>query len=365
MSLKNFRYNVEGTVSIGEIVLENGATLPDVTLAFERVGREGAPVVLVCHALTGTHRTVGTSEEPGWWSGLIGEGKSIDLAKYEVITFNVLGGCAGSTGPTSQSPQGTPYRGNFPNVTVRDLVHTQKRALQKLGIETLHAVIGGSLGGMQAVEWATMYPTTVERLVLLASTPAFSAYGIAFNHLAKESILLDPAFRGGEYEGNENLRGISIARQLGMVTYRSGALFQERFQRHLQEEANDEGLPFYAVESYLEYQGNKLQKRFDANSYVRLLDTMNSHDIGRERGGWQEAATLITANVICVGYTQDLVYPPEEIQSFAEAVDHGTFHLVDTVFGHDGFLVEFERWGHFVSEALEKSVCKEENQHSG
>ncbi|PKR86244.1 homoserine O-acetyltransferase MetX [Heyndrickxia camelliae] len=338
------------TVRIGSMKLENGEFL-NIELAYERCGPEDAPVILVCHALTGNQFTIGTEREPGWWSGLIGYRKYIDINQWQVITFNVLGGCDGSTGPLSIQPDSQePYRSEFPSITIRDMVHAERLALNQLGIQKLKAVIGGSLGGMQVLEWGVMYPDDVEQLFVLASTPFLSDYGIAFNRIGIAAIEGDPNFKNGYYQFSHEVKGFEVARMVGMVTYRSPKLFSQRFNRKSQSDN------FYSVESYLHYQGEKLAKRFDVNSYLVLLKAMNSHDIGRGRGGITKAASTIKAHVTGIGFEHDLIYPCEDIEAFIEAVEKGDFYKVPTDFGHDGFLVEFEKWGYLIQHALEKNL---------
>ncbi|WP_047980578.1 homoserine O-acetyltransferase MetX [Ornithinibacillus contaminans] len=333
-------------VTIGPLPLESGEVLPQVTLTYERVGPSSAPVILVCHALTGNHRTVGTPSNPGWWSGLIGNRKTIDTSEFQVITFNVLGGCNGSTGPSSISPiTNQPYRLSFPNITIRDMVHAQFFALQKLQIHKLHTIIGGSLGGMQALEWGLLYPAFMQRIVLLAVTPTLADYGIAYNHIAKQAITNDPLWLNGHYDVTIAIPGLAIARMIGMVTYRSAALFSERFNRGKTSEG-------YSVSNYLNYQGDKLSQRFDANSYLYLLQAMNSHDIGRDRGGWQKACQQFRCNLLAISYAHDLIYEPTRIQAFASQTPNCSYQHVETTYGHDGFLTEFEKWADGVHDFL-------------
>lgn len=341
-----------GTASLGPLLLESGELLGDVELAYERVGPRQAPVILVCHALTGNHQAVGTEENPGWWRGLIGPNCYIDTKKFQVIAFNVLGGCSGSTGPTSRNPKtGDSYKMEFPNITVRDMVHTQYAALQRLGITEIKTVIGGSLGGMQVYEWGILYPDFMKSLIVLAATPAFSDYGIAFNGIGIQAIKSDPEWKGGNYQPGTILGGLKVARMAGMVTYRTAKLFDHRFQRKRADEK------LFAVESYLNYQGEKLAKRFDANSYLYLLQAMNQHDIGEKRNGWKEALRHIQAKVIGIGFKGDLLYPPEVIQSVVDELTsigkNALFYEVDTAFGHDGFLVEYDKWGTIIKQAVE------------
>lgn len=338
---------ITGCVSIGPFRLTSGEKLEKVSLYYERIGPVDAPVILVCHALTGNHLAVGTKENPGWWSGLIGKNKSIDTEKFQVVTFNVLGGCDGSTGPSSRNPKtGKPYQADFPKITIRDMVHASYRGLQNLKINKLAAIIGGSLGGMQALEWGLLYPDIMEKLVVIASTPVFSDYGIAYNHMAAKAITSDPEWNEGFYDPNHSLKGLELARMIGMVTYRSSDLFSQRFHR---EKVGDE----FSISSYLNYQGEKLTRRFDPNSYLRLLDAMNNHDIGINRCGWKEAAKNYRCPILCISFDKDLIYEPKQIKQFADSTVFGTYHHVKTDFGHDGFLTEFEKWGHVVREFVE------------
>ncbi|OCA83303.1 homoserine O-acetyltransferase [Bacillus sp. FJAT-27225] len=340
-----------GKIKVGDLKLESGVILPDVELAFERNGKRGGPVILVCHALTGSQFTVGTEQQPGWWQGLIGPGLYIDTNQYEVITFNVLGGCSGSTGPTSINPlTRKPYQSNFPKITIRDIVQSQYLALRQLGINKVKAAIGGSLGGMQVLELAIAYPDFADVIIPLAVTPYLSDYGIAFNVIGRNAIKEDPAWKGGFYSEEDRIAGLEIARMVGMVTYRTGALFSQRFNRELRDSET------FQVESYLKYQGQKLSSRFDANSYLCLLEAMDSHDIGRGRHGWKKAIQHINAKTLLIGYTGDLLYPPEHVKETAEALQEAgkdaAYVEVSTDFGHDGFLAEYSKWGGVLQAAL-------------
>ncbi|WP_335871586.1 homoserine O-acetyltransferase MetX [Bacillus sp. 2205SS5-2] len=339
----------EGRVLLDSFCFEEGTELHQVELAYERVGKIGSPVILVCHALTGHHCAVGTEKERGWWSGLIGPQREINLNHFCVITFNVLGGCNGSTGPASINPAtDQPYRQSFPTVTIRDMVHSQKRALEKLGIEKVEAVIGGSLGGMQALEWGLLYPTFMKKVVVLAATPYLSDYGIAFNTIGAVAIQNDPHWQNGNYESSAEIKGFETARMAGMVTYRSRELFNEKFNRRKGKQHD------FEIQSYLEYQGKKLAKRFDANSYLALIAAMNSHDIGKGRKGWQQAAKHYQCELCLIAFQGDLLYPSEELEQLHDQLIQSTYHYVKTDFGHDGFLVEFQQWAHLLSAFLLK-----------
>lgn len=349
-----------GTINIGNLELESGKTLSDVELAYERAGAIHAPVILVCHALTGSQVAVGTEDDPGYWSSFIQQDGYIDLNQFQTYSFNVLGGCNGSTGPEDINPEtGVPYQADFPFITVRDMVHAQKKALDILGVGSLKAVIGGSLGGMQVLEWGILYPDYMEKLFPLAVTPYLNDYAISFNHIARLSIMNDPNWNDGFYpEDAKPEKGLSLARMVGMVTYRSGELFNERFSR---QEKNPAGRSHqetaYEIESYLNYQGKKLTSRFDPNSYLYLLKAMDTHDIGRDRGGWENAISGIKAPLFAVGFRNDLLFPPGSLQSLVETIREedgdAAFYEVDTTFSHDGFLVEFEKWGDLIKSRLE------------
>lgn len=325
------------TVAIGNLALESGQVLEGVELAYERAGNPDNPAILICHALTGDQFAVGTDESPGWWSGLAGPGKAVDTDKFQVITFNVLGGCNGSTGPLSLHPlTGKPYCSLFPLLTIKDMVHAEYLALNTLGVGKLKAVIGGSLGGMKTLEWGALHPEFVEAIIPLAVTPSFSAYALAFNHIGIQAIEKDPDFQNGNYRGEPDFHGFQLARMAGMISYRSGKLFNKRFGR------SGSGNKF-EVESYLDYHGRKLAQRFDANSYLILLKAMNSHDMGERK---------IACPILSISYTRDLLYPAEEMIPWLENQPDAKWEIVDTDFGHDGFLVEFEKWGGLIERFL-------------
>ena len=338
---------VENTIEIGPLKLESGKVIENVSLRYEKVGDGNNPMVLICHALTGNQKTVGTADDPGWWRGFVGCDSPVDLQDYQVITFNVLGGCSGSTGPDSLRSDHRKYRLDFPFITVRDMVNAQHKALQKMGIDHVRAVIGGSLGGMQVLEWGVLHPTFMDQLFVLAATPSLSDYGIGFNRIGIHAIEQDPRWDRGNYENSSDVKGFEVARMVGLVTYRSPSLFTKRFDREEKEYEEDER-PYYQVESYLKYQGEKITSRFDPNSYLYLLYAMNGHDIGRGRGGIEKAANQIQAEVIGLGFTGDLLYPPSEIRTFIQAASRGYFHEIETAFGHDGFLVEYDKWGPII-----------------
>jgi len=346
-----------GSIAIGNVQLESDVWLEEAQLSYESVGPEDAPVVLICHALTGNQHAIGTPESPGWWSGLIGPGKTIDTNEFRVITFNVFGGCSGSTGSLSTNPQtGEPYRSAFPVITIRDMVNAEKKGLEALGINKLHAVIGGSLGGMRVLEWGLLYPNDMKLLVPLAVTPYLSDTGIAFNYIGIHAIETDAKFHNGDYSSSSDIKGFETARMAGLVTYRSESLHKQRFAR----KTRSEGL--FEIESYMKYQGKKLAERFDANSYLTLLKAMNTHDIGRDRGGIEVAAKQFEAKMVVISFTHDLLYPPDHMQSFAHSVPDSDYHMIDTPFGHDGFLIEFEKVGTILTAHFEEIAAQRINQ---
>lgn len=327
------------TVAIGSLTLKSGRLLKRVELAYERTGNPGGPTVLICHALTGDQWAVGSTEHPGWWSGLVGTGKAVDTNKFQVISFNILGGCNGSTGPLSTNPDtGTPYGVDFPLLTIQDMVYAEYRALKILGVEKLKTVIGGSLGGMKVLEWGSLYSEFTESIIPLAVTPTFSSYALAFNHIGILAIENDLEYKKGNYTGASDFKGFQLARIAGMISYRSGKLFNERFARSTKESN-------FEIESYLDYQGRKLAQRFDANSYLILLKAMNSHDMGERK---------IECRILSISYTHDLLYPAEEMTPWLAKQGDASFKIVETDFGHDGFLMEFEKWGGFVHQFLHK-----------
>ncbi|MFP7492304.1 homoserine O-acetyltransferase [Terribacillus saccharophilus] len=343
-----------GKLLIGDIELESGDILTNVEVAYEKSGSVSGETVLVCHALTGDQYAIGTAAAPGWWNGLLQPGGFIDTNRYAVITCNVLGGCDGTTSALSVDPSSNSrYAAAFPAITIRDMVIVQRLALQKLGISHLKAVIGGSLGGMQVLEWGVMYPEFMDVLIPLAATPYVSDYAIAYNHLAKTAIISDPDWKEGNYPADRPpAAGLGIARMAGMLTYRSDHQYNERFQRAASRRKD----AAYEVESYLDYQGEKLVNRFDANCYLSLLEAMNSHDIGRGRGGWQAAAKRMEAIVLTFGFSRDLLYPPEEIERFAALIPGARHVNVETIYGHDGFLLEFDKWGHHIRDVLQQPM---------
>lgn len=339
-------------VDIGDLALESGSVLPNIRIAYETWGLLDADAcngVLIMHALTGDSHVVGEvgpgHASPGWWEGLVGPGKAIDTDRFFVVAANMLGGCQGTTGPSSDAPDGNPWGSRFPYLTVRDQVAAEAAFTDAVGIDVWHGVIGGSAGGMRAVEWAVMYPGRVANLFLLATSAAASAEQIALSATQNVAIKADPHFHGGDYYDQRfgPVGGLDLARRMAHISYRSERELGERFGRNRQgDEVIDQGGRF-AVESYLEHHGTKLVQRFDANSYIVLSDSMNSHDVGRGRGGVQAALAAITANTAVVGIESDRLYPLKQQQELADGIPaSGPLEVVGSPHGHDGFLIEFD-----------------------
>jgi homoserine O-acetyltransferase len=343
--------------------LEAGGELPGFDLAFETWGTLDADrsnAVLVEHALTGDSHVAGPSvpghPSPGWWDGLVGPGKALDTDELFVVVPNVLGGCQGSTGPSSPGPGGTAWGSRFPELTVRDQVAAEAVLADRLGIERWAAVLGGSMGGMRALEWAVSFPDRVDALLVVASCAAASAEQIAWAAGQLHAITADPGWRGGDYydgaPGTGPHRGLAVARRIAQVTYRSEAELAQRFGRLPQGGEDPLHGGRYAVESYLDHHATKLVRRFDAGSYVLLTQSMNNHDVGRARGGTAAALNRVTARTIVAGVDSDRLYPPYQSAELAEGVPGATLAPISSPYGHDSFLIETEQIAALVKDLL-------------
>ncbi len=345
---------------IGDLELESGSVLPSVTMCYQSWGRlnEAADnAVLVLHALTGDSHVIGRvgpdHPTPGWWNGLIGPGATLDQDNLFVIAANVLGGCRGTTGPSSAAPDGKPFGSRFPRLTVRDQVNAEAALATVLGVRSFRTVVGGSMGGMRALEWGVMYPEVVRSVVAIATSSAASGDQIAWAAPQLAAIRMDPHFAGGNYyEGEFPLAGMAVARQIAHVTYRSGYELNTRFGRHLQPPVSESGLGQFAVESYLAYHGQKLGRRFDPNSYLVLTEAMNSHDLGRGRGGIDVALQSISAPLTVAVVDSDRLYTPAEGARIATARAARPLITMHSDHGHDGFLIEAEQVEQVVRGAL-------------
>lgn len=349
------------------LVMECGKKISPVQVAYETYGELNAAcdnAVLVCHALTGSAHAAGfSSDDPksaGWWEPFIGEGKGLDTSKYFVISSNFLGGCYGTTGSVSVNPKtGKPYGLDFPQMTVRDMVHVQKALIDFLGVRKLRTIIGGSLGGMQVLEWALMYPDVVQSIIPIATASQHSPWCIGLNDIARQAIKNDPEWRNGDYYNfGQPEKGLSIARQIAMVSYRSDISFLRRFHRERLKTNGESNISrfdpenLFQVESYLRYQGKKLVDRFDANTYLYITYAMDLHDVAFGRGELNEVLSSISIPSLNIGIDTDVLYPAHEQREIASHIPHSTYREIKTPYGHDAFLIEYDQLSKFVREFL-------------
>ena len=385
-----------GTVDTQYIILPEpvrldcGRDLHPVRVAYETYG-ELSPqrdnVILVCHALSGDAHAAGVAKTPpqastrdgfvaedrdgtsrsglGWWDGMIGPGKAFDTDRFFVVSTNLLGGCRGTTGPSSVNPAtGRPYGPDFPVITVADMVRTQRAFLDTLGIGRLAAVAGGSLGGMQAFEWAITYPEQVDRVVAIASTHALHPQGVAWNAIARSAIMSDPAWQQGRYHGTGRapLAGLGVARMVGHITYLSGQALEDKFGRRLQS-ADDIRYtltePEFEIESYLRHQADSFVRRFDANTYLYLSRALTYFDLARQHGGGSLARALagVAARTLLISFSSDWLYPPSASAEIAAALrglgKPVESHVIEAPYGHDCFLLEEARQTPIIRAFLE------------
>lgn len=337
------------------MALENGRYLREVSVQYETYGRRSANhdnVILVLHAFSGDAHAAGFHSEqdrhPGWWDDMIGPGKAFDTERFFVICTNVVGGCSGTTGPGSLNPEtGTPYGLSFPVITIGDMVEAQRRLIDALGIRRLYAVAGGSMGGMQALEWAVRFPEMVERAIVLASTARLNSQGIAFNAVGRNAIMSDPNWNNGNYyNGPQPAQGLAIARMVGHITYLSSESMRQKFGRRFQN-----GVPGnlalddqFEVESYLSYQGEKFVDRFDANSYIYLTKAMDYYDLAGAWGSMEAAMDRVQASMLVLSYSSDWLFPTEQskeiVYALARTGKDVSFNEIQSPYGHDSFLLE-------------------------
>jgi homoserine O-acetyltransferase/O-succinyltransferase len=371
------------------VELDCGQELSAVRIAYETYGTLSPArdnVILVCHALSGDAHAAGFSKAPvaastrdgfraderdagrsrglGWWDGMIGPGKAFDTNHFFVVSTNLLGGCRGTTGPSSMNPlTGRPYGSDFPVITVADMVRTERAFLRELGITRLAAVSGGSLGGMQALEWAVLYGDEVDAIIPIASTHALQPQGVAWNAIARSAILADPDWQGGDYYGTGRApsAGMGIARMVGHITYLSAGSLRDKFGRRLQF-ADDIRYtlrePEFEVESYLRYQADAFVTRFDANTYLYTSRALTYFDLARQygRGHLGQAVRNVTARTLLIAFSSDWLYPPADSEELASALraegKQVEVHVIDAPYGHDCFLLEEARQTPMIQEFL-------------
>ena len=352
--------------------LDTGVALPAMTVAYETWGQlddRAGNAILVCHAWTGDSHAVGAAgrghSTPGWWDDMIGPGRPIDTDRWFVVCANVLGGCQGSTGPASPHPvDGRPYGSRFPVITIRDMVRAQARLANHLGVAAWHSVIGGSMGGMQVLEWAITFPERVRSIVPIATCAQSTAQQIAWGAIGRRAIRLDPLWRGGDYyeaaAGDGPAEGLAVARMVAQVTFRSDNVFTDRFGRELADGSELSGQldlwQRFEVERYLDHHGEKLIRRFDTNSYLVIGKAMDLHDVGRGRGGLASAMARIRVPTLTVGIWSDMLYPSYQQQQIHRMLDgRGTpseYVEIDSPHGHDSFLIDLEQVGAPVARFL-------------
>ena len=361
------------------LTLEGGFELGPINVAFETYGQLSEAkdnAIFVCHALTGDAHVAGKhaidSRKSGWWDGLVGPGKALDTTRYFVICANVLGGCQGTTGPSCPNPEtGQPYGLRFPFITVGDIVEVHVALVRKLGIEKLLAVIGGSLGGMQVLDWVARYPDMIRAAICLASAGKLSAQGIAFNAVGRRAITTDPQFQNGDYYGLDPSKygdvgpraGLALARMVAHITYLSEASIERKFGRDLQ---HSDHLAYdlqseteFKIESYLHYQGKRFIERFDANSYLYLTRAMDYFDLAQRYGSLREALGRSEARFLITSYHSDWLFPSSQsreiVSAMLETHRHVTYLELESVFGHDSFLLEIKQLEELVTPLLRET----------
>lgn len=361
------------------LTLECNRTLPEFDLMVETYGtlnQDKSNAILICHALSGSHHAAGyhskDDKKPGWWDSFIGPNKPIDTNKYYVVCLNNIGSCYGSTGPTSINPQtGKPYASDFPLVTIKDWVKTQTMLSDKLEIDVWYAIVGGSMGGMQALQWSVDYPNRLKKCVIIASTPKLSAQNIAFNEVARQSILSDPEFHEGQYLQHDTYpgRGLILARMVGHITYLTDEAMKEKFGRDLKSGEFMYGYDAeFQVESYLRYQGTRFSKNFDANTYLLMTKALDYFDPSRgvvdEGLNEEEALKAALVNTACpflvVSFTTDWRFSPERSQEIVKALVANnkpvSYVNIDAPYGHDSFLFDIPRYNNAVRNFLDADL---------
>ncbi|YAL84365.1 homoserine O-acetyltransferase MetX [Dermacoccaceae bacterium W4C1] len=352
---------------IGSVALENGRLLPDVVVAVQTWGRldaDGANAILIEHALTGDTHVLGEAgvgqPTPGWWDGVVGPGRAIDTDRWFVVATNTLGGCRGTTGPGSLAPDGRPWGSRFPQISIRDMVTVEAAVADLLGIECWRLVVGGSMGGMRALEWAGGQPDRAQSVAVIASCAAASADQIAWGQAQALAITMDPEYAGGDYYLSDRRpeAGLGLARRIAHTTYRSSEELGQRFGAQAQPgESPLEGGRF-AVESYLDHHAGKLVGRFDAGSYLALTRAMATHDVGRGRGGLTSTLTRFRGDLLVAGVDSDRLFPLQQSHELAAAAGQSEAAVIHSSYGHDGFLIESQQVGDLLRAHLEPSPSR-------
>ena len=330
------------TLAVSGFTLESGQGLSDVQIAYRTWGdiaNAKDHAILICHALTGS------ADVDAWWPNIIGAGKAFDPAHDFIVCANILGSCYGTTGPATLKPgEQQRYRADFPDISVRDMVNLERVLLDELGVNRLEVVTGPSLGGMQALEWAAMYPERVGSVVPIGVGGQHSAWCIGVSEAQRMAIQADPNWNGGYYsEESPPEAGLAAARMMAVCTYRSWQSFDERFGR------NRRADELYEVQSYLRHQGQKINDRFDANTYVTLTHAMHTHDLGRGRGEYRDVLANIWQPALVVSVSTDTLYPPHEQRALADLLPNARYMLLESAHGHDGFLIESEELGQMIA----------------
>jgi homoserine O-acetyltransferase len=353
------------------LTLQSGASLPGFDLVYETYGTldaERSNAILICHALNASHHVAGTyegeSESEGWWDNMVGPGKPIDTDRFFVIGVNNLGSCFGSTGPASINPAtGKPWGSDFPIVTVEDWVDAQARLADRLGIQRFAAVMGGSLGGMQALAWAIRFPARIARALVIAAAPNLSAQNIAFNEVARAAIMTDPEFHEGKFydHGVKPVRGLRVARMIGHITYISDEQMAERFGRQLRDGLNFSFAPEFQIESYLRYQGEKFAEYYDANTYLRITKALDYFDPASATGGdLARALAPATCRFLVISFTTDWRFSPARSREIVKAlVDNRRdvcYAEIEAPHGHDAFLLDTPQYHSVVRTFLNRPL---------
>jgi homoserine O-acetyltransferase len=350
-----------------EFILESGEKLSPVTLAYETYGTlnsDKSNAILILHALSGNAHVAGFHEgdqDPGWWDNMIGSGKAFDTDKYFVICSNVIGGCQGSTGPSSNNPKtNNPYGLDFPLITIKDMVEAQSRLVSSLGISKLLCVAGGSMGGMQVLQWTVSFPEMVQTAIPIATSARHSPQQIAFNEVGRQAIMADPAWKDGNYYGHAApSRGLAVARMIGHITYMSDASMAEKFGRRVKEERTGKKFsPDFEVEGYLQYRGDNFVKRFDANSYLYITKAIDRFDLTNGAGLEKVFKSASGIKFLVIAFKSDWLYPAYQSKEIVRACKQAQIDVsyceLNSTYGHDAFLIEVDEQEHFIKNFLRR-----------